>query len=267
MNEDMMQQAIHPVCSDYADGKDTIAGLSLSTTELPWMNPRVPNGFWDVRQNRLRYFSWLGSRCGFLAAEDWYALRKHHFQRNSGGGLLRNRYRSSVQNAMADFLPDYGWKPWLFGGSPNGYWKVQANRATYLDWLGKQLKISQTTDWYNVTGADFFNHHGGGLLNGEFNGCVQSVLSDYLPEYRWRAWLFRSVPQSFWKHIGNRQEYVFWLGKRLGFRKPGDWFRLTRDHFCQNGGAGLLGGYYNGSIQLAISELSSGLRDAQVSTP
>ena len=156
---------------------------------------------------------------------------------------------------MADFLPGYDWKPWLFGGAPNGYWKDRAHRTTYLDWLGRQLGIQKTEDWYNVTGADFFNHHGGGLLNNEFKGCVQSILCDYLPDYHWRAWLFHSVPQSFWQRVGNRQNYVLWLGQRLGFCKPDDWSRLKREDFCRNGGAGLFVGYYNGSIQRAIAEL------------
>lgn len=252
--------------SDENDGKLTKTDTRHSMDEAPWLNRRVPNGFWNSRSNRVTFLVWLGNRCGFSAAADWYAVRKHHFQRNGGGGLLRNEYRSSVQNAVSDLLPDYDWKPWLFGGAPNGYWKNRAHRALYLDWLGQQLGIQKNADWYNVTAADFFHHHGGGLLNNEFKGCVQSVLEDYRSGYRWRPWLFNSVPQSFWKHIGHRQEYVFWLGKRLGYRKPRDWFQLTREHFCRNGGAGLLVGHYKGSIQRAILELRPGLRDAPAPT-
>jgi hypothetical protein len=257
---DSMQQFVRPLCHD-VNRNCTIADAPRSKDEPPWLDKRVPNGFWDYRSNRLRYLKWLGCRCGFCKAEDWYALRRHHFQKNCGGGLLRNVYQCSVQNAMAKFLPEYDWKPWLFGGTPNGYWKDRGHRMNYLGWLGQQLGIQRTADWYNVTSADSFHHHGGGLLNNEFNGCVQSVLSDCLPGYRWRAWLFNSVPQSFWKHIGNRQEYVFWLGKRLGFRKLDDWSRLTREHFFRNGGAGLFVGYYKGSTQQAIAELRPGLRD------
>ena len=165
-----MLQAIRPV-PDENVGKLTKTDTLRSADEAPWLNRRVPNGFWDCQANRIRYLVWLGNRCGFSAAADWYAVRKHHFQRNGGGGLLRNEYRSSVQNAMADFLPDYDWKPWLFGGAPNGYWKDRTHRALYLDWLGQQLGIQKTADWYDVTAADFFNHHGGGLLNNEFKGA------------------------------------------------------------------------------------------------
>ena len=56
---------------------------------------------------------------------------------------------------MSDLLPEYDWKPWLFGGAPNGYWKDRTQRTTYLDWLGQQLGIQKTADWYNVTAADF----------------------------------------------------------------------------------------------------------------
>ena len=79
-------------------------GLSLEN--VPWFGNRVPNGYWDLRENRVRYLAWLGEQCGFVKLSDWYRLRRHHFQQNNGGGLLRNSYGSSVLTAMLDFRPD-----------------------------------------------------------------------------------------------------------------------------------------------------------------
>ena len=228
---------------------------ALPGFETPWMNGRVPNGFWDIRENRRCYLTWLGQQCGFTRVEDWYALRKHHFQKHYGGGLLRNAYGSSVQAAVRDLIPNHEWHPWLFGGAPKGFWKTSANRTLYMDWLGDQLEIMSPDDWYCVTGADFFSHHGGGLLNNEFNGSVQAVLSDYMPQHPWKAWCFQSVPQCYWASPENRREYLLWLGEQLGFQSRSDWSRLRREHFSNNGGSGLFVGYYRGSTVRARAEL------------
>lgn len=239
-----------------------IPGFPTSTTipdasdyDCPWKHGRVPNGYWDIREHRIQYLTWLGSRYGFQTPTDWYAARKSHFQNNGGGGLLRNAYQSSVMKALVDYLPNYDWKAWLFGGAPNGFWKSPNNRQQFMNWLTVKLNIIRTEDWYGVTGADFFAHHGGGLLNNEFNGSVQAVLLDYKPNFKWRAWRFPSVPQGFWFAPENRRSYLRWLGEELGFRTQADWKQVTRQHFYENYGSGLFVGYYNGSTERAIQEL------------
>lgn len=226
------------------------------SADHPWLNGRVPNGFWDIRENRLSYLNWLGQKCQFIKPDHWYQLRKHHFELNSGGGLLRNAYGSSVQAAMRDFMPHYEWHPWLFGGAPNGYWKVRDHRVRYLTWLGERLQIEQPEQWYKVTAADFFNNNGGGLLNNEFNGSVQAVLIDYIPRHPWKAWLFQSVPQSYWNSSYNRIEYLKWLGQQVGFHSLHDWQQLRREHFLEHQGSGVFVGHYKGSVQKAIAEIA-----------
>ena len=230
--------------------------------EKPWLTGRVPNGFWDTRENRVSYLNWLGLQCGFSKPHHWYELRKHHFELNSGGGLLRNAYGSSVQAAMRDFMPHYDWHPWLFGGAPNGFWKSRENRISYLDWLGDKLDVMAPSDWYGITAADFFNNSGGGLLNNEFKGSVQAVLIDYMPAYPWKAWLFQSVPQSYWNSAYNRIEYLKWMGERVGFISPEDWKLLRREHFMENEGSGVFVGHYKGSVRNAVEEIVPALQKA-----
>jgi hypothetical protein len=53
-----------------------------------WENGRVPNGFWRIRANRVRYMNWLGKRLGFKTTTDWYRLTRQAFLDHYGGGLL-----------------------------------------------------------------------------------------------------------------------------------------------------------------------------------
>lgn len=240
-----------------ADSHPKLAGsnATLSLAEMRWFGNRVPNGYWDIRENRVLYRDWLGEQCGFVNPADWYRLRRHHFQQNNGGGLLRNVYGSSVLAAMVDYRPDYNWRPWLFGGAPNGFWSQAVNRHRYMDWLGQELGFSSTEDWYAVTGAHFFDYHGGGLLNNMYKGSVQAILHDYRPDFPWQAWRFHSVPQSFWSQHSNRRDYMSWLGEVLGFKTRDDWKSLNREHFLHHNGSGLFATYFHGSTQRAIAEL------------
>jgi len=178
----------------------------------PWIDGRVPNGFWDVKENRINYMNWLGQRCGFRMLEDWYQVRKSHFKLNRGGGLLCTQYDDSVLAALRDYAPNFEWQPWRFQVSPRAYWKDPANRLRFMDWLGMRLGYQQPEDWYAVTKQTFIDNCGSGLLNICFGDSVQAALLDYMPDYPWKPWLFPNTP--------NRQRCeAFWLWKRLGFHK------------------------------------------------
>lgn len=260
-----MSQAMNSSSESLSQKRAVLASTTEHSTSVshrqafpeipPWVSGRVPNGYWDIRENRIGYLCWLGQQLGFSRLEHWYQVRKHHFQNRHGGGLLRNVYGSSVQAALHDYEPAFDWKPWLFGGAPNGFWKLRENRFLYLDWLGEVLGITNEEGWYSVTGADFFEHHGGGLLNNYFAGSVQNLLTDYRPDFSWKPWRFHSVPQSFWQSQENRRSYLIWLGTQLGFESDRDWNSLSRDDFYENSGSGLFVSHFRGSTQRALAEL------------
>jgi hypothetical protein len=62
------------------------------------------------------------------------------------------------------------------------------------------------------------------------------------------------VPSGYCSHLKNRRLYVRWLGQRLGFRKPEDWYRITTDDFKHNYGAGLLQQHRSSSAIGAVKE-------------
>lgn len=222
--------------------------------EYRWLHGRVPSGFWDIKENRLNYLRWMGSRCGFVKPEDWYSIRQSHFKKNCGGGLLANHYGFSLQMAVEEFMPDYSWKPWLFGGVPQRFWQKSANRKGYMDWLGQQLGFSKPSDWYQITKGTFYENRGGGLLANYFGDSPQRALNEYLPEEDWLPWKFRSVPQSFWKPRENRMRYLSWLAEQLGIISEQAWSTVRSSDFYENGGGGLLTYHYGGAIKAAIRD-------------
>ena len=47
--------------------------------------------------------------------------------------------------------PDYNWLPWKFLNTPSSFWKDMKNQRKFLDYLAKELNISEPNHWYNVT--------------------------------------------------------------------------------------------------------------------
>jgi hypothetical protein len=205
-----------------------------------WVSGRVPNGYWSTRTNRLKYLHWLGKRLRYRRIEDWYDLTRRRLIDNYGGGLLATVYRHSPLRALQDLRPKYAWKPWLMASTPQGYWLKHSNRQAYMRWLGEQIGIRRNADWYKLTQEHFHRHQGGGLLGVHYRNSPIDAVRDFKPNVDWKPWLFVAVPQGFWQKRDNRRAYMAWLGKKLGYRKPEDWYRVTRRDFYNHGGGALL---------------------------
>ena len=93
-------------------------------------------------------------------------------------------------------------------------------------------------DWYESTDAQFYNNKGMSLLR-RHDWTRVEVVKAYFPQYDWYEWLFRTTPRGFWHKPENRQRYYAWLGEKLGYRQPADWWRLTCDDLWNNYGTTL----------------------------
>jgi hypothetical protein len=215
--------------------------------EAIWLDGRVPNGYWDQPANRRRYMCWLGQRLGFHSRQDWYRITTEDFKRNGGGTVLQY-WNDSAIRAVEDTYRDYDWKPWLFNFAPRHFWEDPANHQKYMQWLGEQLGIREPSDWYHVTNQDFKNHGGGGFLL-QYNCTVSAAIKSYLPEFDWKEWMFDKTPKGFWQNRKNRQQYLMWLGAKLGYQTLDDWYAVTSDDFNANYGSQFLKRY--GGLPLA----------------
>jgi hypothetical protein len=226
---------------------------------LPWKFKQSPQGFWQKKGNCRAYMKWLGEQLGFERPEDWYAISYHDFEENHGKGLLIRVYKGSPSAAAMDHFPKYDWEPWKFANLPLNFWKDRSHRQKYMKWLGRQLGFSRPKDWYKMTGNHLKQNFGGELLK-YFDSSPARVVMNYLPNRKWVPWLFTMVPQGYWHKRKNRIRYIQWLGKRLGYRKPEDWYRISTNEFIENSGQGLLIGTYEGSAVKAVMDLVRGVR-------
>lgn len=220
--------------------------------EAVWLDGPVPAGYWDYQTNRRRYLRWLAERLGYHTLGDWYRLTTEDLKRNRGSGLLLYQWNSSAIAGVKECFSDYDWNEWLFTCAPRSFWNSVANRRRYMKWLGQQLGVRRPEDWYRVTNKDFTRHKGGAFLL-HYHSTVSAAVMDYLPDYDWKEWMFGKTPKGFWNRRANRVRYLKWLGRKIGFKKLDDWYRLTREDIESNHGNQLIK-FYCGSPQSAVKD-------------
>ena len=181
---------------------------------------------------------WLGKELGYEKPEDWYQTSNSQFTKNNGFGFL-NIFSNSAVNALKEFFPDYDWKEWLFGKTPNGFWASPDNRRRYMEWLGKELGYEKPEDWYKISKDLILKNHGKALLPVSEHS-YHHALKEFYPNYDWKEWLFAAAPNKFWGSPENRRKYMKWLGKELGYEKPEDWYQISKDLFEKNYGGSFL---------------------------
>jgi hypothetical protein len=206
----------------------------------PWLFRKSPSGLWDDPTARQNYWSWLAEVLGHSSPDDWYRVSQQDFVENHGKTFL-DRFRGSPIDAVLAMCPGYDWKEWLFSTTPNGFWELPANRRRYMEWLATQLDFKAPEDWYRLTAETLLKHRGSWVF--AKGGTIAEAVRDFIPSFHWQEWLFGTTRKGFWRSHENQLEYIQWLGQRLGFHKPEDWYRVTQDHFLSNAGASLLKRY------------------------
>lgn len=148
-------------------------------------------------------------------------------------------------------------QPWEQAKVPPGFWNEETNVRNYMEWLRTKLHIDPLEGWYSVKNSDLAKHRGQyvfsfstksqtnhiadsndvfrGLLL-KYNGSVSSLVTSVFPSEDWKMWRFSRTPKKFWSDPKNRLAYMEWLGDKLGYEKPEDWYKITQEeiiiHVC-----------------------------------
>ena len=207
-----------------------------------WLFGSVPNGFWHEPENRRSFLIWLSHRLGFRQLIDLYRLTYEAIAEHHGASVAGAWWHSSPVYAVKECFPGYDWEEWQFTQAPMTFWKSARNRRRYIRWLGRQLGFRRPADWYRITTEDFQNNRGGTLLL-EYDSSVSATVMACFPRYHWKEWMFSRRCMGFWDDPANCRRYMRWLGKRLGYRRPDDWYKVKLTDFTENYGRPLVRRY------------------------
>jgi hypothetical protein len=146
-------------------------------------------------------------------------------------------------------FPEYNWLPWKFEKASNGYWGTFQNQRKFIDWAGKQLKIKEMSDWYNVSAKvtetsrkipinffqSFMGIGGTTLLANKYSGSMTQMLSKLYPEREWLPWKFKKQSRYIWTEKTKR-DFMDWAGKQLNVKEKSDWYKVTITEIINLGG-------------------------------
>jgi len=62
------------------------------------------------------------------------------------------------------------------------------------------------------------------------------VLKLAFPQHPWLPWKFKPLPRNFWADVQHQQQFLNWLGVKLGNKTFSDWYHVNYDDFAENGG-------------------------------
>ena len=210
------------------------AYADLSNPE--WVQGQVPLGFWEDLKNHKRYIKWLKRELSLKTQADWYQLSSKDFVSRRGGRLL-SYYGNSHIVAICTLVKAKAWHPWKFKYVTKSFWESKRNQRDYMRWLEQELGYKRPEDWYRVSHKAVLERHGKMLLS---KVGLHNALADLYPEFEWHIWKFNSVPNNYWRSEKNVKKYLKWLGKELGFKKPNDWYQVSKEAFISNFGGSML---------------------------
>ena len=227
--------------------------LKYLQTEYPnetfhwWKMSRTPAGTWQDEDRLKEYMAWLAKVLNFREKKDWFKVTAKDFQNNYGGSV--QAYYPSILDVLEVCYPDMEWLPWLFDVAPNGCWSKKSNHRKFLDFVAREENFSKPEDWYSATRALFVKYKGASLLK-EYETIFDCISANY-PEYNLRFWLMKKS-RGNWSEKENQREYMEWLGEKLCFTKPSDWYHAIEMDFINNHGVTLIGQDYHRGVANCI---------------
>ena len=85
---------------------------------------------------------------------------------------------------MSTAYPDYEWLPWKFPFVNRNFWDDVENQKKWIIWAGKELKIKELSDWYNVKREDIIKIGGSAIFP---YTSLPKLLATVYPKYAWQA--------------------------------------------------------------------------------
>lgn len=216
--------------------------------------PRVADGYWDSRGNRVEFMEGLAAGLGVEKMEDWRRVSREQVREMGGGGLLA-RFDNSMHKLLADVYPHCGGAEvvsWRLR-RPQGYWRSPGNRRRFLEEVQVKESIAAARDWCKVTARDVRSHGGQGLLN-HHNGSLRAALAEAFPHEDWDSALAgMGKSKRHWESLRNQRAFMEGVGRCHGVTRPEDWRRVTRETIVTAGGSALLAKY--GSVFDALQHI------------
>eukprot|EP01128_Nolandella_sp_AFSM9_P008126 TRINITY_DN4682_c0_g1_i1.p1 TRINITY_DN4682_c0_g1~~TRINITY_DN4682_c0_g1_i1.p1 ORF type:complete len:585 (-),score=94.63 TRINITY_DN4682_c0_g1_i1:175-1866(-) len=149
---------------------------------LEWKFAKTPKGFWEAKENQVRYMDWLYKELSLSSLEDWYNVKLKDFISHHGRALLL-LFNHSPYKLLSSVYSTVEWKAHLFHSLPQDVWRDEEAVRDFLEYASEQLLIEKPQDWYRVSLSQLSKLGGKQII--QKNGGLSSLLPTHYPEYAW----------------------------------------------------------------------------------
>jgi len=209
-------------------------------------NLPMKNGAWKKKENQIIYFKWLEKKLKYNKPEDWYNISSSLISKNKGRGVLR--WIGILQEFIIQLFPEANLVPWKFRKVPPNFWKNYENHVKFFNSLKPEYKTYE--DFYKLTKKKIIDEGGGALLQKYYDNTPRKFIEKMIPNYEFLPWKFTRTTKNSWSNIKIMTLYISWLGKKLGYNKLEDWYKVSQKDFTSNYGSGMMYRYNHSPIQI-----------------
>lgn len=140
-----------------------------------------------------------------------------------------------------------------------GYWDNMQNRREFFDWIGEQLGVSQSDDWYSKTYYEVAEFGDKGLMQKYYGENLTTTILNLYPEFDWHEWRFQQVPVGWFNSEKNQRRFFDWLSWDVFEMESMDgWYNVESAHVEQRGGRAILQ-KFGGSLTTTLQNVYPGI--------
>ena len=198
-------------------------------------NPPQESGYWENKENVLRFLSNLKEKYNLNTTNDWNSITHKQIQDN-GGGTLLHKYSMYELKCMAH--PE-GKSTFNNPNQPPGYWENRENFNKFLSELQIKYNLTTPDDWNSITTNHIKSNGGSRLLN---KYSMYELKCMACPEGKL---IFNNSPQppGYWENKENIFRFLSKLKEKYNLNTPSDWNLITKKQIQDNGGSTLCNKY------------------------
>ena len=195
----------------------------------PWMISRSSRNVFNSKKKIESYLKWFFKIKKVTKKEDIYKINSKDLIKSYGSDLCdrpNNVYKTTnYRKIIIQIFPNYNLVEWKIGHVQKEFWQKEENILKLKKFIKDKYKFKKLNDWYSLS-YDILYKSGSQSLISQYPDPI-SFLKKIFPNNQWHPWLFKRVTGKIWKNKKFRDDYIIWIKKKLGIKKPADWYQIN----------------------------------------
>ncbi len=218
----------------------------------PWYMKKVPEGYWDSKDNRVKYILWLYTKLNLTSYDDWYSVTEQEFKDNRGGSL--RQFGITIKQLLDEAYPDKEFEEWDRENLPNGvteniiYQRIIVERALREKNLSITKEVLLTIEEKIIRGCK-----GGARVLSHYETYIHCLIHLF-PEMNLNHLDFNKKGRGFWNDKNNFKPAIIRMCESCGYFRLEQYYEIRCEDF-QNHGLYAILDFYNHSPKAAIIDI------------